>query len=395
MGVLMMIFKILAAIFVFGIIILVHELGHFLMCKLMGVRVNEFAIGMGPKLLSFGKKETAYTLRLFPIGGFCAMEGEDEGAPTPSAIGGNADRAEDDGGEPALPDEEEVPAEPDPRAFPNKKVWRRILIVVAGAAMNLVLGYVLLVAYYGIFTVPDASGKARFSSTIIASLPETAVSYQTGLRPGDEIVKIDGKRTVTDSDIVMIMQSDEDGIMDMTVRRAVDGKKKTVLLKGVQFQLEVGENGKNRLIYDFKVLGIEKTVWSTLVQAGKMEYSVATMIWRSLGDLITGKYGINDLSGPVGTMDIIGDAVAGANTSEGMMTLIMLVVMITVNVGIFNLLPLPALDGGRLIFLLFEGIFRRPVPAKYEGMVHFIGLMLLLLLMVVVTFSDIWKIVAG
>lgn len=390
-----MIFKILAAIFVFGIIILVHELGHFLMCKLMGVRVNEFAIGMGPKLLSFGKKETAYTLRLFPIGGFCAMEGEDEGAPTPSAIGGNADRAEDDGGEPALPDEEEVPAEPDPRAFPNKKVWRRILIVVAGAAMNLVLGYVLLVAYYGIFTVPDASGKARFSSTIIASLPETAVSYQTGLRPGDEIVKIDGKRTVTDSDIVMIMQSDEDGIMDMTVRRAVDGKKKTVLLKGVQFQLEVGENGKNRLIYDFKVLGIEKTVWSTLVQAGKMEYSVATMIWRSLGDLITGKYGINDLSGPVGTMDIIGDAVAGANTSEGMMTLIMLVVMITVNVGIFNLLPLPALDGGRLIFLLFEGIFRRPVPAKYEGMVHFIGLMLLLLLMVVVTFSDIWKIVAG
>ena len=394
MGVLMMIFKILAAIFVFGIIILVHELGHFLMCKLMGVRVNEFAIGMGPKLLSFGKKETAYTLRLFPIGGFCAMEGEDEGAPTTSAIGGNADRAEDDGGEPALPDEEEVPAEPDPRAFPNKKVWRRILIVVAGAAMNLVLGYVLLVAYYGIFTVPDASGKARFSSTIIASLPETAVSYQTGLRPGDEIVKIDGKRTVTDSDIVMIMQSDEDGIMDMTVRRAVDGKKKTVLLKGVQFQLEVGENGKNRLIYDFKVLGIEKTVWSTLVQAGKMEYSVATMIWRSLGDLITGKYGINDLSGPVGTMDIIGDAVAGANTSEGMMTLIMLVVMITVNVGIFNLLPLPALDGGRLIFLLFEGIFRRPVPAKYEGMVHFIGLMLLLL-MVVVTFSDIWKIVAG
>ena len=395
MGVLMMIFKILAAIFVFGIIILVHELGHFLMCKLMGVRVNEFAIGMGPKLLSFGKKETAYTLRLFPIGGFCAMEGEDEGAPTPSAIGGNADRAEEDGGEPALPDEEEAPAEPDPRAFPNKKVWRRILIVVAGAAMNTWLGYVLLVAYYGIFTVPDASGKARFSSTIIASLPETAVSYQTGLRPGDEIVKIDGKRTVTDSDIVMIMQSDEDGIMDMTVRRAVDGKKKTVLLKGVQFQLEVGENGKNRLIYDFKVLGIEKTVWSTLVQAGKMEYSVATMIWRSLGDLITGKYGINDLSGPVGTMDIIGDAVAGANTSEGMMTLIMLVVMITVNVGIFNLLPLPALDGGRLIFLLFEGIFRRPVPAKYEGMVHFIGLMLLLLLMVVVTFSDIWKIVAG
>ncbi len=390
----MTILKILAAILVFGIIIIVHELGHFLMCKLMGVRVNEFAIGMGPKLLQFGKKETKYTLRLLPIGGFCAMEGEDEGSPTPSALGGSDGGTEQaalsEGGE-----EEPEQVQPDPRAFPNKKVWRRILIVVAGAVMNLLLGYVLLVAYYGIFTVPDQSGEARFSSTIVASLSEDALSYQTGLRVGDEIIKIDGKRTMTDSDVAMLMQSDEDGIMDITVKREVDGKRKTVLLEDVQFQLEKQENGRNRLIYDFKVLGIKKTPWTTLVQAGKMEYSVATLIWRSLGDLVTGKYGINDLSGPVGTVNIIGDAVAQANTSEGMQTLLMLVVMITVNVGIFNLLPLPALDGGRLIFLIFEGIFRRPVPAKYEGMVHFIGLLLLLLLMVVVTFSDIWKIVTG
>ena len=395
--ILMTILKILAAILVFGIIIIVHELGHFLMCKLMGVRVNEFAIGMGPKLLQFGKKETKYTLRLLPVGGFCAMEGEDEEAPTPSALGGSGGArqpVDETGGEP----EEAAPAAasvPDPRAFPNKKVWRRILIVVAGAVMNLLLGYGLLVAYYGIFTVPDASGEARFFSTIVASLPETASSYQTGLRVGDEIIKIDGKRTVTDSDVAMMMQSDEDGVMDITVRREVDGKRKTVVLEGVTFQLEKQENGRNRLIYDFKVLGIKKTPWTTLVQAGKMEYSVATLIWRSLGDIVTGKYGINDLSGPVGTVNIIGDAVAQANTSEGMQTLLMLIVMITVNVGIFNLLPLPALDGGRLIFLIFEGIFRRPVPAKYEGMVHFIGLLLLLLLMVVVTFSDIWKIVTG
>lgn len=390
------ILEILAAILIFGIIILVHELGHFLMCKWMGVRVNEFAIGMGPKLLSFGKKETKYTLRLLPIGGFCAMEGEDEDAPTPRALGGNGGEtaAEEAAEEPAAGEEgePELPAAPDPRAFPNKKVWRRILIVVAGAVMNLLLGFVLLVAYFGIFTVPDASGSARFSSTIVAAFFDDAISNgEGGLKVGDQILKINGKSTVTDTDVAMLMQSDEDGIMDILVKR--DGEK--VLLEDVTFKLQPSESdpSRNVLIYDFKVLGIEKTPWTTLVQAAKTEYSVATMIWRSLGDIVTGKYGLNDLSGPVGTVDFIGDAVGQANTAEGMKTLLMLVTMITVNVGIFNLLPLPALDGGRLMFLIFEGIFRRPVPAKYEGMVHFIGLILLMLLMVAVTFTDIRRLI--
>ena len=404
---------IIGALFVFGIIILVHEFGHFIMAKLNGVKVNEFAIGMGPRLLKFGKKETVYTLRLIPMGGFCAMEGEDEEAPTPRAMGGNGPGAEKEAIPPIEsiphPSGEEQPAaemkqlEPVPlapttdssRSFAAKKVWRRILIVVAGAAMNLVLGFVLLLVYYGALMEPDGSGQVRFSSTIVAELPETAQSYQTGLRPGDEILKINGKQTVTDSDVAMTMQSDEDGVMDILVRRQVDGQSKKVLLEDVAFELRPTENGKNVLIYDLKVKGIPRTVWTTITQSAKMEYSVATMIWRSLGDLLTGKYGLNDLSGPVGTVDIIGDAVQQANTLEGLRTLVMLVVLITVNVGIFNLLPLPALDGGRLLFLLFEGIFRRPIPAKYEGMVHFVGIILLLLLMVVVTFSDIWKIVAG
>ena len=191
------------------------------------------------------------------------------------------------------------------------------------------------------------------------------------------------------------MQSDEDGIFPMTVKRTVDGKKQTVELPAVQFELQKNEEtGGNILIYDFKVAPIKKTVLSTLAQAGKMEYSIGTLIWRSLGDIITGKYGLNELSGPVGTVDAIGDAVSQGQT-VGMQSLIMLVVLITVNVGIFNLLPLPALDGGRLLFLAFEGIFRRPVNPKYEGMVHFVGLILLLLLMVVVTFSDIVKLFGG
>ena len=357
--------KILVAILIFGIIILVHELGHFAVAKLMGIRVNEFAIGMGPTLLKFGKKETTYSLRAFPVGGFCAMEGED------------AESA-------------------DPRAFGSKKVWRRVLVVIAGALMNLILGYVLLVAYYGIYTRPlTEGGTAAYSSTVIAELSEEASSYKTGLRVGDQILKINGKQVVTDFDVANLMQSDEDGIFPITVRRTVDGKKTVLELPDVQFELKHNEEaGGNILIYDFKVAAIPKTVLSTLAQAGKMEYSVGTLVWRSLGDIITGKYGLNELSGPVGTVDAIGDAVEQVKT-DGMKSLLMLVVLITVNVGIFNLLPLPALDGGRLLFLAFEGVFRRPVNPKYEGMVHAVGLILLLLLMVVVTFSDIVKLVGG
>ena len=160
---------------------------------------------------------------------------------------------------------------PDPRAFGQKKVWRRILIVIAGALMNLVLGYVLLVVYYGVFTQPQAGEtSARFSSTTIAELPETAQSYQTGLREGDTIVAINGKRVVSDFDLSSLMQSDEDGVFDLTVKRTVDGKEQKVELEAVSFPLVINEEtGARYLSYEFKVYGIPKTVWSTLAQAGK------------------------------------------------------------------------------------------------------------------------------
>jgi len=365
-GLIFTLLKILAAIFVFGIIILVHELGHFFAAKLMGVKVNEFAIGMGPKLLRFGKKETVYSLRLFPIGGFCAMEGED----TESS---------------------------DPRSFGSRKVWQRIIIIVAGVVMNLVLGFLLLVILFATCMKPDDNGKVLFSSTTISRLPETASSYKTGLRPGDKILSINGKRVITDQDIAILMQSDEDGVMDLVVRRNVNGKSKKVNLDNVKFEIKV-ENGRQYLIYDFAVKGIKRTPITTIVQAAKTEYSLGIMIWRSLGDIVTGKYGLNQLSGPVGTVEAIGEAVENVTRQEdirdGLYPLIMMVALITINVGIFNLLPLPALDGGRLIFLIYEGIFRKPVNPKYEGMVHAIGLALLMLLMLVVTFSDISKLVA-
>lgn len=401
MEILMTIGKILAALLVFGIIILVHEFGHFIVAKLTGVKVNEFAMGMGPKLLQFGKKETVYTLRLFPIGGFCAMEGEDPETEMPRALGGSGKAGTD--GDPAeveeLPAEQTAPAL-NPRSFAAKKVWQRILITVAGAAMNLLLGFVLLLGYYGFCVAPQSSGEVLFSTTTIAQLPETARSYQTGLRPGDEIIRINGRRVVTaDFDMMMALQSDEDGVFDMVVRRTVDGERKKVELKDVAFELKTTEDGTRYLQYDFVLLGQERTFLNTLTHSLKNEYSLGLVIWRSLGDIITGKYGLNDLSGPVGTVDVIGDAVEQAVTDvdrmAGIRSLLLLVTMITVNVGIFNLLPLPALDGGRLIFLIFEGITRRRVPAKYEGMVHFIGLILLMLLMLLVTFGDISRLFGG
>lgn len=383
---LMTVLKILAALFIFGIIIMVHEWGHFLVAKWMKVRVNEFAIGMGPKLVSWGKGETRYSLRLFPIGGFCAMEGEDDGAPTPAAMGGNADRDATDTENGATVTEGES------GSFAEKPVWRRILIVVAGATMNLILGFLVLFCTFAFCQTKAANGKAYFNSTTIAELPEDSPAYETGLRVGDTVLRVNGKRIATDMDLSMLMQSDEDGVLSMVVRR--DGEK--VTLPAVKFRLATDEeSGTRYLIYDFKVQGIERNAWTTLKQAGKMEYSMTVMVWRSLGDLLSGRYGLNDLSGPVGTVDYIGDAVSQAVTLDGLRTLLTLVALITINVGVFNLLPLPALDGGRLLFLIIEGVTRKKIPAKYEGIVHFIGLLLLFALMIVVTFSDIRKLITG
>ena len=374
----MLILKIIAALLLLGVLIMIHEFGHFLAARAMGVRVNEFAIGMGPKLLKFGKGETLYTVRALPFGGFCAMEGEDEDAPTPSAMGGNGDR-------------EAAPADPS-RSFAHKKVWQRVIIVLAGAVMNLVLGFVLLLVYNGFLQEPyDDKGTVLFPTTTIAQLEEDTSAYQTGLRPGDTILSINGRRVLMDSDMAMEMQNDEDGVLSMVVRR--DGDK--VALDGVRFELKYDEETqRNYLVYDFVVLGEVRTFGNTITQSAKQELSVATIVWRSLIDIVRGRYGLNDLSGPVGTVDIIADAVGGATTLVGWQTLIMLMVMITVNLGVFNLLPFPGLDGGRFAFLLWEGITRRPVSPKYESIIHFGGLIALLLLMLVVSYSDITKLFA-
>ncbi len=453
----MVFFSILAAVLFFGIMIFVHELGHFLAAKACGVRVNEFAIGMGPKLFSFGKKETTYSLRLLPLGGFCAMEGEDE-------------------------------ASDDPKAFGNKKVWQRIIIVVSGVVMNFIFGYLMLLVAMGFF-MPMSGDQVLFGTTTIAGhteepspayrsglrvgdtilsvngmtvddeaalramleadedgvvamtvlrtvdgaaqtlelstvtfdrrttdgvlatvidteldgtvvkafAQEKGPSYESGLRAGDRVESINGRPVIASNDIMIHLQSDEDGVMPMRVKRTVDGAEQTVELSAVTFDFRYVD-GVRQLIYDFQILGEPQTFWNTFGYAAKSEVSLVTTTWGSLGDILTGRYGLNEISGPVGTMEIVGNMVSDAASKvnrESLYNLFFLIALISVNLGVMNLLPIPALDGGRLLFLIIEGIIRRPIPKKFEGVVHLIGFALLLLLMVVITFSDLVKLFGG
>lgn len=365
---------------------MIHEFGHFIMAKWTGVKVNEFAIGMGPKLLKWGKGETLYSIRAFPIGGFCAMEGEDEEAPTPSALGGNADR-----------EAKEV----DPtRSFSYKKVWQRILIVLAGPMMNLLLGFVVLLVCNGLLQDPiPAYDDVLFPTTQLSRLAEDTLPYQTGLRGGDTIVEVNGRRILMYTDLTYEMQRDADGVLEMVVLRQEGETQREITLENVTFELVKDEQtGVQYLKQEFYVLGESRTFWNTITFSAKQEVSLGTTVLRTLVDLIKGDYGMNDLSGPVGTVDVIGDTVAGvveeSDSLAGWYNLFFLIALITVNLGVFNLLPLPALDGGRLVFLIWEGVTRKRVPAKYESLVHFAGIVLLMLLMLVVTYSDITRLFA-
>lgn len=332
--------QILVALLAFGIIIFIHELGHFIVAKSVGITVHEFALGMGPRLFSFRRGETVYSLRLVPIGGFTQMEGEDEESS-------------------------------DAGSFGKKKVWQRILVVVAGAAMNILLGFFILLGL--------SIGEDGLSSTTIARFSEGAVSSEM-LMEGDRITHVNGQRVRIGNDLIFEMLRDGDGVIDFGVVR--DGE--PVQLKGVVFNTRKAQDGTNLVTLDFKVYAVTKTPLNVLKYAWYWTAGTVREVWVSFLDLITGKYGLSQLSGPVGVTSAIGEA-----TGMGLSSLLSLVALITINIGVFNLLPAPALDGGRLVFLLIEAIFRRKVPPKYEAYVHAAGLVALFGLMLIVTVGDI------
>ena len=333
-------FQVIIAVFVFGVLIFVHELGHFTVGKLSGMRINEFALGMGPAILHKQKGETQYSLRLFPIGGFVAVEGEDDDSS-------------------------------DPRAFCNVRLWKRILFVCAGAIMNLLLGFIILSILVGM--------RTALPTTIVSDFREGA-SSNAYLQRYDKILKINGTRVFTANDVTFSMIRDKEGIVDFTVLR--DGKK--VNLPGIDFGMRVEEDGTRLINLDFYVFSEQKTFWGGVRYTFLWMFSIVRQVWLSLANLLTGNFKMSELSGPVGVSTAIGQA-----SSAGFTTLLMLIGFITVNIGVFNLLPIPALDGGRLIFLLIELILRRPVNPKYEGYVHAAGFVALMGLMLVVTFNDI------
>lgn len=336
----------LVAILFFGLLISIHELGHFTFAKLFKVKVNEFSLGMGPAIFKKKKGETTYALRILPIGGYVSMEGEDEESQ-------------------------------DENAFNRKKVWQKFIIVAAGAIMNLILGVVIVATC---LSMDDLIGTNQ-----ILKFQENAISQQTGLQEGDKIIEIDGHRVFSDMDISFLMTRSDDGVFDMTVRR--DGEK--VELSGVTFETRK-KDGYTLITYDFVILGEKTGFFNVLTNSFKQTASIARLVWLSLFDLVTGKFGLSDLSGPVGTVNIIADVTSSAVESRAnLISALTLMAFISVNIGVFNLLPLPALDGGRLFFLAIEGIRRKPINPKYEGYVHGAGLALLLLLMLVVTFNDI------
>lgn len=323
--------------------ILVHELGHFLTARLFNTTVNEFAIGMGPKLISKRSKKSGilYSVRAFPIGGFVSMAGEDE---------------ESD----------------DVNALNRKPVWQRMVITVAGAAMNLIIGFILM-------TVVVITSTSIGGTTILRFAEDNALSEQSGLMIGDEIVKVGDTRVHIASELAYEIMRNGVEPLDITVRR--DGE--IVEIKDVQFPTII-EQGIQFGMTDFIVLAEEKTFGNVIEQSFYRSISTVKMIWQSLIDLITGRYGLEQMSGPVGVTAVVSEAAKSSFTDY-----LYLVVVITINLGIFNLLPLPALDGGRLIFQIIELIRRRPVKPEFEGYVHFVGIVLLMLLMVVITFKDV------
>ncbi len=339
---------VIIGILLFELIIFIHEFGHFITAKKCGVKVNEFALGMGPKLIKFQKGETLYSLRAFPIGGFCSMEGEDA-------------------------DSE------DNRAFGKKSVWKRMLIVVAGAVMNILLGFVLMM----ITLIPNS----RFASNRIAAFSDVCTSSQF-LQVGDEIKSINGYGISTSMDLNFALATAKNNDMTFTVVR--DGQ--TMTFDHVKLPTSQTKEGKEITHLDFKVAAIENNFWTLMQQTFLQTCSTVKMVWASLIGLITGQFGFNEVAGPIGMTSAITQATAAGLQSSfwaGLGNLIFIMMVITVNLGVVNLLPLPALDGGRLVFLIIEAIRRKPIKPEHEGWVHAIGLAVLLLFMVVISINDI------
>ena len=351
---------IILALIMFGLLIAVHEFGHFAAAKLFGIQVNEFSIGMGPALLKRQKGETLYSLRLFPIGGYCAMEGEDEEASSEN-----------------------------PRAFGNAAGWKQAIVLVAGALMNFLTGLVIVLILY--------AGAVGFYYEVYNGPVEGYGTENCGLQAGDRFLSVDGHPILVNGNVQLYL-----GRAGDTVDFVVERNGGTVRLDNVYvpYQERTDEDGNYTRLRGLLIgQALEPaTVGTKLLYTWNTAVDYVRLVWISLGDLITGAVGLRDLSGPVGIVDTMSQVGNASPTpAAAAENLLRLAALIAVNLAVMNLLPLPALDGGRVFFLLPNGIlqvlFRKRIPAKYEGYVHFVGLAALLTLSIMVAFSDVGKII--
>lgn len=361
---------------IFGVIVLGHEYGHYILAKVNGITVVEFAIGMGPTVASFHKNGTKYSLKLLPIGGACMFEGED---------GLNMDTASDEKSEEQSGENtvtEEVALQKDAErsgAFPDASVWARISTVVAGPVFNFILG----ILFAMIMVSVSGTTKAE-----IISVMDGYPAQEAGLQAGDVITSLNGSKIHLYGEVQLVMALNRDGL-PVEVEYERDGQKyETVIVPKMNEETGSYLMGVSGGVYEKpKGIHIVSSAW----------YEVRYYIkytFMSLKMLVTGQAGVKDMAGPVGMAQVVDETYTVAK-SYGVATVIAsmlnISILLTVNLGILNLLPLPALDGGRLLFLIIELIRRKPIPPEKEGMVHFGGFVALMLLMVVVFFNDIMR----
>jgi len=347
--------SIILALIMFGFLVFFHELGHFLLAKKNGIRVNEFAIGMGPKIASFKKGDTIYCLKILPLGGSCMMAGEDE-------------------------------ASDDINAFNNKSVWARISVVLAGPVFNFILAFIMAIV------VISAVG---YDKPQIVGVMEGYPAEEAGFMEGDVIKQINDKKITIYRDVTLYLALHTGMPLTVTVDRGGEPYTSVIVPK-------LSEDGSHYYmgIYVSSLRTKTSPLETLKYSLYEVKYQISTVM-ESLGLIFKGKVTVNDLSGPVGIVDMVNEVVEESTSEEVdfktnaisvALNVINFAIMISANLGVMNLLPIPGLDGGRLLFLVIEAVRGKAIDREKEGMVHLVGLVLLMALMVVVMFNDIKKI---
>lgn len=352
---------ILFAILIFGVLIMVHELGHFLTAKLFRVRVNEFSFFMGPAIWKKQKGETLYALRCIPLGGYCAMEGEDESSS-------------------------------DPRALSNAKWWKKIIILAAGATMNFIIGFLMVLLMVGL-----SAGFSVLGEPVLGSV-EPGSSLEGYFQAGDRIYEIDGERVYTENDVTMLLSlnlSGQGDIHDVTVIR--DGEKVFFDDLNMEPRELPMEDGTTSLRYGMNLVARERTLGSALRYAWNASVNYARTVRLSLQMLFRGDLGLRDMSSPVGIVKTIADVgTSSATVAAGIWNVVSLGAFVAINLGVMNLLPIPALDGGRIVGVLLtaaiEGVTRKKLDPRIEGYIHAGGMVVLLILMALILLKDVFQI---